>query len=66
MPPFTVQYLCPVQGPMWQGSGQFQDLTQAELMAHVVRPNSPWGQSRVLDALGRLVFWLPPEGVATE
>lgn len=56
MPPFTVQYLCPSQSPLWQGSRVFQDFAQAVLMAQILRPKPEQGRARVLDAFRRVVY----------
>jgi len=54
MPPFTVQYLCPSQSPLWQGHGQTTDYEAAVLLAQIIKPRL--GHVRVVDALGRIVY----------
>ena len=56
MPPFVVQYYCPRQGPFWQGGRPVATLRQAVALAQVLKPASPLGHARVVDARGVVVF----------
>jgi hypothetical protein len=54
MPPYTVQYLCPRQSPLWQGGQSTYNFAAAKALCFVLKP--PKGRARVLDGYGRVVF----------
>jgi hypothetical protein len=58
VPPFRVEYFCPRQSPFWQGGNGrlFYNLPQARAVALMLKPNSPLGRARVVDALGTVLF----------
>ena len=56
MPPFVVQYLCPRQGPFWQGGRVFQNFWVAVQEAKAMKPYGPLGKARVVDARGVVVY----------
>ena len=56
MSPFVVQYLCPLQGPFWQGNKVVATMYEAQRWAVAMRPNGPLGKARVVDSRGVVVF----------
>jgi hypothetical protein len=56
MPPFLVQYFCPRQSRFWQGRKTVMNFQIACNLADVLKPNSPLGRARVVDAHGHVVY----------
>ena len=59
MPPFWAEYYCPRQSPYWQrGFAPCSSLPSAILLAQSLKPGSPYGHCRVIDARGIQVYYL--------